>query len=367
MSGACAQPPAPLRTDGGFIVDAAGRRVRLAGVNWYGAESPDFVVGGLAAVDLHAIAHEIMQMGFNAVRLPWSNELVESNPVVPDYAVAANPDLKGKHAIDVLDAVVNALASEGLYIILDNHVSRADWCCKDTDGNGLWYSDAYPESAWISDWQALALRYKSQPAVAGVDLRNEVRNGATWDQWRRAAETCGNAVLGVNPNLLIIVEGVNYALDLSSAGTAPVHLNVPNRLAYSAHDYAWDHNGFTSYEQIRQQLDNRWGYLLTTGVPVWLGEFGTCNTSASCITDTKPGSQGLWFSSVRRYIAEAGVDWAYWPLNGTQSTGYSRKFGAVETYGVLDAAYGAPALPELLSSLADLTGPEGRPRRRKSR
>ena len=34
-------------------------------------------------------------MGFNSVRIPWSYELVETNPVVPDYALAANPALKG--------------------------------------------------------------------------------------------------------------------------------------------------------------------------------------------------------------------------------------------------------------------------------
>jgi len=38
-------------------------------------------------------------------------------------------------------------------VILDNHVSRADWCCNDTDGNGLWYNADYPEKQWIADWQ----------------------------------------------------------------------------------------------------------------------------------------------------------------------------------------------------------------------
>src|SRR5437764_14021094 len=46
------QPPAakvafPLHTSGQFIVDANGQRVRLKAFNWYGAESPDAVVGGL--------------------------------------------------------------------------------------------------------------------------------------------------------------------------------------------------------------------------------------------------------------------------------------------------------------------------------
>ena len=57
-------------------------------------------------------------MGFNGVRIPWSNELVETNPAVPDYAIAANPALKEKHALEILDLTIEALALEGVYIIL---------------------------------------------------------------------------------------------------------------------------------------------------------------------------------------------------------------------------------------------------------
>ncbi len=37
----------PLSTSGRFIVDANGRRVKLAGVNWIGAHMDDAVVAGL--------------------------------------------------------------------------------------------------------------------------------------------------------------------------------------------------------------------------------------------------------------------------------------------------------------------------------
>src|SRR5690349_16112695 len=40
-------PALPLRTSGRFIVDANGKRFKLASANWYGAEERDFVVAGL--------------------------------------------------------------------------------------------------------------------------------------------------------------------------------------------------------------------------------------------------------------------------------------------------------------------------------
>ena len=41
----------PLSTNGRFIVDAHGKRVRLAGVNWYGASEDIGVPAGLDCVD----------------------------------------------------------------------------------------------------------------------------------------------------------------------------------------------------------------------------------------------------------------------------------------------------------------------------
>jgi endoglucanase len=177
------------------------------------------VVAGLDRAPLAQIAHMIREMGFNAVRLPWSNQMYESNPVVVPERLAANPSLQGRSAMDVFDAVIAALASEGLYVILDNHTSNADWCCSNTDGNGFWYNGGYPESSWLADWQSMAARYVNQRAVVGVDLRNEPR-GPVWGgtdaryDWHGAAQRAGNSILSVNPNLLIIVEGINYASDL---------------------------------------------------------------------------------------------------------------------------------------------------------
>src|SRR5260370_19994419 len=159
--------------------DENTRHVKLKGVNWYGAEEQDHGVAGLEIADLNQIAGKIKALGFNSVRLPWSNELYETNPPVSDIVVAANPQLKGLHAMEVFDSVVNALANQGLLIILDNHVSTADWCCSNTDGNQLWYNSQYPQTAWLADWQGIAGRYRAQPTVGAVDLRHEHRATTT--------------------------------------------------------------------------------------------------------------------------------------------------------------------------------------------
>jgi endoglucanase len=352
-------PALPLSTSSRWIVDAAGRRVKLAGVNWFGAEELDHVVGGLDHQPLPLIARRIRQLGFNVVRVPWSNEMVQTDPVIADERLAANPTLQGKRAMGVLDAVVDALGAEGLMVVLCNHVSRAEWCCTDNDGNGLWWNARYPERNWLADWRTMALRYRDRPFVIGADLRNEPRSGARWGgpgplDWRGAAERGGKAVLDVAPQWLIIVEGVSYATDLTGAYSHP--LSFPGRLVYSVHDYSWFHKGVTTYEALHKRLGDKWGFLLTQHkrftAPVWVGEFGTFHRPASIDSDTD--SNGLWFRLFRRYLRDADIDWCYWGLNGTMSRGTGRTLGAEEGYGVLDVNWREPALAEHSGALQDL-------------
>jgi endoglucanase len=349
------QTEPPLHTSGHEILDTAGHRVRLTSVNWYGFDQQEFVAGGLDHAPLATIVKEIVDLGVNSVRLPWANETLERNPLVPDYAVKANPQFRGRHAMEVMDAVVRALADAHIMVILDNHVSRADWCCNETDGNGLWYNAEYPESKWLTDWQTIARRYKSERWVVGADLRNELRNKASWGgtdpklDWHAAAERGGNAVLTANPLLLIMVESPDYSTNFAGFDKLPVRLKIADRLVYSPHAYNISQHPFASYDELKQVYDARAGFLLHTepGVPLWVGEFGTCQT-LDC------GANSDWFVMYIRYMKENDLAWSYWALNGTQSSGAGRKYDAIEGYGLLSPDYqhiAAPKLVELLRTV----------------
>ena len=79
---------------GASIVGANGTPVKLGFVNWYGAESPDYVVGGLAYQPVSEIIGRIVSLGFNGVRLPWSNQMWEANPVVPAAPGGGQPAVR---------------------------------------------------------------------------------------------------------------------------------------------------------------------------------------------------------------------------------------------------------------------------------
>ena len=351
----------PLHTSGASIVDADGKAVKLACVNWYGSESSDFVAGGLKYQSAAAIIGEIVSMGFNCVRLPYSNQMWQSNPIVSGNLTTANPSLAAEHARTIYGQLVQDMANAGLMVILDDHNSNAEWCCGN-DGNTLWYNSSYPQSAWLSDWKSLTSTFRSIPQVIGVDLRNEPRGSATWGggnsatDWHAAAELGGNAVLSVDPRMLIFVEGTNYATDLASAGSLPVVLNEADHVVYEVHDYGFD-TTVTSYNQWVSKIQSNWGYLVGK-VPLWVGEFGTCNTSDECVDSPTSAQLGMWFSVFTRYLSAHNVNWSYWAVNGTKSDGLTGgnsgqkiTYGETETYGVLNTKWNAPSSASLLSAL----------------
>lgn len=176
----------PLRTEGRNILDRAGKRFKLASVNWYGASDELFIPGGLDIRHRSEIAKTIRRMGFNSVRLPYSDELVLTNPWIPHHRLSANKDLVGMRALEVFEAVVNALTDEGLAVIVNNHITQSAWCCGANPCDTAWYNDHLgpvcrvwqSENQWLDNWQTMMTPFVNNSRVIGADLRNEVRLSA---------------------------------------------------------------------------------------------------------------------------------------------------------------------------------------------
>ena len=100
----------------------------------------------------------------------------------------------------------------------------------------------------------------------GADLRNELRNKATWGgtdpklDWHAAAERGGDAVLTANPLLLIMVESPDYSTNFAGFDKLPVRLKIADRLVYSPHAYNTAQHPFASYDELKQVYDARAGF-----------------------------------------------------------------------------------------------------------
>ena len=316
-------------TSGRQILDAGGQAVRIAGVNWFGFETGNHVVHGLWSRDYKSMIDQMKSLGYNTIRLPYSDDILKSGtmPDSIDFSGGKNTDLQGLTSLQVMDRIVTYAGQAGLKVILDRHRP-------DSGGqSALWYTSSVPESTWIADLKTLAARYQGNSTVIGIDLHNEPHDPACWGcgdpatDWRLAAQRAGNAVLSVNPDLLVFVEGVQtyagvsgwWGGNLMGAGQYPVQLDVPNRVVYSAHDYAtsvaqqsW-FNDPSFPANMPGVWDKYWGYLFKQNIaPVWVGEFGTTLQST---VDQK------WLAALVAYLrptSSYGADsfhWTFWSWN----------------------------------------------------
>jgi len=312
----------PLRTDGGNIVDADGRVVHITGVNWFGLETSTFAPQGLWARSLDEMLDQMVQAGFNTIRLPYSDQLFDSTSTPNGIDFQKNPDLRGLTGLQIMDQVIQRAGARGLKVILDRHRPTAE------AQSELWYTDHVSEQRWIDDWVLLGNRYRGNPTVIGADLHNEPHGAATWGDgnpqtdWRAAAQRAGNAVLQANPDWLIIVEGIEHQGDdwywwggnLSLAGQLPVELAVRNKLVYEAHDYGpgvSSQKWFQAYDfplNLSSIWYAHWAYLKMSGVaPVLIGEFG-----GRSVGDDR---EGLWQRSLVTYLQLNNFDYTYWCWN----------------------------------------------------
>ncbi|KAJ9602456.1 hypothetical protein H2200_012999 [Cladophialophora chaetospira] len=349
----------PLRTRGRDIVDRNGKRTKLISVNWYGASDVLMVPGGLEVQHRADIARVIRELGFNSVRLPYADELVRRDPVIDGKHLAANQDLVGLRGLATYAAVVRALTAAGLALIINNHITKARWCCdgwpfdmgwKNND-IGLFCPLRQTEEDWIQDLLTVMEPHVDDQLVVGVDLRNEVRGVAgrwMWNSWATAAEHASDRLHRLQPEWLMIVEGVQSANDLRGAKDRSVRLTRQNKVVYSSHVYGWSGWGslapywYRGYKSFADDMDKNWEYLRKSGLaPVWVGEIGA--PSSPSRRDYR-----YWRNMVK-YLKESDADFAYWAIN-------PRKPGTndVESYGLLHDDWQTPVYDYRLFDISKL-------------
>jgi endoglucanase len=143
----------PLSTESRWIIDATGQRVKLRCINWAG-HMETHIPEGLDKQSIDTITGFISQQGFNCVRLTYSidHALNPDLSVQDAFTAAAAPsglsvdvlsglytNVAAKNSFvstattqNVFEAVVASLWKHNIMTVLDNHVSRASWCCKST-------------------------------------------------------------------------------------------------------------------------------------------------------------------------------------------------------------------------------------------
>ncbi|KAI9904527.1 hypothetical protein N3K66_001056 [Trichothecium roseum] len=390
---AAQKPAVPLSSSARWIVDTNGARVKLRCINWAGHMETN-IPEGLHRQPVGYIADWIANEGFNCVRLTYSIDMTQSPDTSVEesfrngassagvdeaavmelykQATEKNPFLADSTIIGAFSAVESALWERGVMTVLDNHVSKAHWCCNLDDGNGWWKdapgyipanSEFFDSDLWLKGIRYMAEWSVGRPGVIGMSLRNELRahvtqipwGGETWfDKMPQAARI----VHEVNPDALVVIGGLDGGNNLGALrdGKMPTG-DWPDKNVWEAHAYVFTVNtpDFGNCDIEKTEYGFLFGFILEESNeqrgPLFLSEFGAGMSGGP--------NKGLsdedyaYLTCLVGYMENNDADWALWALQGSY---YIRegKVDVDEGYGALDPSWSEWKNPEFKGILGKM-------------
>lgn len=400
-----------LHAVGSRLYDKDGNEVWLTGANWFGFNCSENLAHGLYAADCDAFLSTVANHGINIIRIPISTELLiswmngtpnavssvnagyspptdevgEDGSITPagsyvninkDFVEADGKTVK--NSLEIFDVIMQKMKKYGLKVLIDVHSPAAhnsghnynlwyynssaedcDGMAKTAEGKEVSYQD------WIDSVTWLAERYANDDTILAYDLKNEPHgkrgyNGTTcpdgiarWDDtelennWAYAATECGNSILNVNPNALILIEGVEqypktekgYTYDTADIWQASAEVSPwygawwggnlrgvrdypidfgdakkNSQIVYSPHDYGpsvyeqtWFNKDFTTQTLLDDYWYDTWAYINEEDIaPLLIGEWGG---------HMDGGKNQKWMTLLRDYMIDNHINHTFWCLN----------------------------------------------------
>ena len=243
-----------LRVSGNELVNAAGQRVILRGVNRSGGEYSCVEGKGIWDGPMGPAAVAAMEgWHINAVRVPLNEACWNGQSYIsPAYA--------GRNYRNAVAAYVRLLNRDGMVAILDLHWSDGTYTGEYSScgsAEALCQKPMPDRAQAIPFWKSVARTFAGNDAVI-FDLFNEpfpedANNGnetEAWRCWRNGGSPCGgitypvagmqslvDAVRSTGANNVIMLSGINFANDLTQwltyEPTDPDHNLVASWHAYS--------------------------------------------------------------------------------------------------------------------------------------
>ena len=339
-----------LSTKGNKLVDRDGREVWITGINWFGYNTGTNTFDGLWCSNLEEALRSIADHGFNLIRIPISSELILkwANGEYPaaNYNSWLNKKLADKNSLEIFDYAMNICRKNGLKVMIDIHSAKTDPMGHTAN---LWYTDTVSTKEYYKSLEWIAYRYRKDDTILAIDLKNEPHGKpgessyAVWNNtknknnWRYTAQTAALKVLKKNPNLLIVIEGVeaypkniknnNYTSangadyyynwwggNLRGVKDYPVELGkYQNKVVYSPHDYGpavytqpWFNKNYTYQTLMKDCWGPNWFYIHEKRIaPLFIGEWGGYMSEPNL----------KWMKQFRTLIKKYRLNHTFWCYN----------------------------------------------------
>jgi len=371
-----------IHAEGSKLYDKDGNQVWITGANWFGFNCGERFPHGLWSADVDQLLSSIADHGINCLRLPIATELlmdwqdgvddsdmISINPKdTPDYSFNPDfcrPDGSCMSSLEIFDVIMSKCKKYGIKILVDIHSPALH---NSGHNYNVWYYNSSAGDAgnmavtadgiqvttemWQDTLVWLADRYKNDDTLIAYDLKNEPHGkgqegnaAAKWDDstdennWAYAATQCANAIMEVNPNALVLVEGVEqYPKEGHKWGEPDSKTNPPyypgwwggqlrgvrdypldlgehqSQLVYSPHDYGpgvfdqtWFQKDFTTQTLLDDYWYDTWAYINEEDIaPLLIGEWGG-------FMDGDRNEK--WLTLLRDYMIDNHINHTFWCIN----------------------------------------------------
>ena len=389
-----------LHAVGSKLYDKDGNQVWLTGANWFGLNCTENFPHGLWSADVDVLLSSVADHGINVIRFPISTEILLSwkngspytatglNPKNTD-GFKFNPDFchadgSEMNSMEIFDVIMQKCKKYGIKAFIDVHSPASH-----NSGHNyeLWYYEPSSKVAddmatvkekegdmgaqitwqdWIDATTWLAEKYANDDTLIAYDLKNEPhgkrgytgttcpKDMAKWDDstdlnnWKYSAEECAKSILKVNPNALILIEGIEqypktekgYTFDtpdvwepktedemhwhgawwggnLRGVKEHPIDLGNAKwnaQIVYSPHDYGpsvynqtWFAKEFTTDTLLDDYWRDTWAFINENDIaPLLIGEWGG---------HMDGGKNQHWMELLRDYMIDNHINHTFWCLN----------------------------------------------------
>ncbi|KAF2449128.1 glycoside hydrolase family 5 protein [Karstenula rhodostoma CBS 690.94] len=353
----------PFSTKGRDIFDSNGDVFYYKGTNWPGHQEI-MIPEGLQHASIAEIVAWIPKFGLNSVRMTFAIEMIDdiysnstnqtlersvinalgqdNGTLVLGQILEHNPQFTAQTTrLEVWDAVAKELAAQDVILHLDNHVSKAFWCCGDDDGNGWFGENYFDVDKWIRGLSFISAHAKTHwPTFASVGLRNELRKAKVsepvdWYTWYIHMTSAATAVHAAAPDALIFFSGLSYdtfidplPLGKSLQGTAgtttanktakfiPTDFPWANKIVLELHKYDFEatHNPCPTFKanwykqgfQAVNASDSATKHLFPIAITEWgfihNGTYWNQTTYNKCLIEM---------------VGDYRVSWMQWEISGS--------------------------------------------------
>lgn len=254
-----------LHVVGNRVVDYADAPIQLRGMSLFWSQWSDYYS-----------ANTVDQLADD-----WRATIVRAALGVENDGYLQNPSDNERKVVSVVDRAVE----RGLYVIIDWHDHHAQ--------------DHQAQA--VDFFTRMAQRYASAPGVI-FEIYNEPLD-VRWSTIKTYAETVVGAIRGAGAENLVVVGTPNWSQDVDSAAADPI--TAYHDVAYTLHFYAATH---------KQPLRDKATQALNAGLPLFVTEWGTCESTGNGTLDE--GETRTWLG----FLSQNQISWANWSLGDKDET-----------------------------------------------